>query len=87
MKDQIVELEEFLLRNEKLKKLQQQIAQNMEDGQYASPSYQSFEYWLMMRGLCERLEELVYDEDRYTREDIEVELKALEERLYLIMIK
>ena len=87
VKEQICELEAFVLRNEKLQKLQLQIAQNMEDGQYASPSNQSFEYWLMMRGLYERLEELIYDEDRYTREDLEAELKALEERLYLIMIE
>ncbi|BES65633.1 hypothetical protein SANA_20720 [Gottschalkiaceae bacterium SANA] len=87
VKEQICELEAFVLRNEKLQKLQVEITQNMEDGQYASPSYQSFEYWLMMRGLYERLEELIYDEDRYTREDLKVELKALEERLYLIMIE
>jgi hypothetical protein len=87
VKEQICELEAFVLRNEKLQKLQLEITQNMEDGQYASPSYQSFEYWLMMRGLYERLEELIYDEDRYTREDLEAELKALEERLYLIMIE
>lgn len=87
VEEQIYELDDFIYRHESLKELQVKIIKNMEDGSYQSPSNQSFEYWLMMQGLYERLEELIYDEDRYTREDIEAELKALEERLYLIMIE
>ncbi len=87
VEERIFELDEFVYRNEKLQVLQTQILENIKQGLYASPSNQSFEYWLMMQGLYERLEELVYDEDRYTREDLEAELKALEERLYLILIE
>lgn len=87
VEEQIYELDEFIYRNEKMKKLQMQILQNVKQGVYSSPSNKSFEYWLMMRGLYERLEELVYDEDYYTRDDLEAELKALEERLYLILIE
>lgn len=87
VEEQIYELDEFIYRNEKRKVLQKQIIGNIKQSLYASPSNQSFEYWLMMQGLYERLDELVYDEDRYTREDLEAELKALEERLYLIMIE
>jgi hypothetical protein len=80
-------LDKFTLRHDQLKNLQMQIIQNMELGIYESPSNKPHAYWLMMQGLYDRLEELVYDEDYYSREDLAVELKALEERLYLIMIE
>lgn len=83
----IYELERYVLRKEQLKVLQEQILSNMEAGIYESPSNKPHEYWLMMTGLYERLEELIYDEDYYSREDLKAELKALEEKLYLIMIE
>jgi len=85
--DDIYKLEKFVLRTESLKELQLLVLANMEAGVYESPSNKPYEYWLMMTELYQRLEELVYDEDYYTREDLKAELKALEERLYLIMIE
>lgn len=85
--ESIYKLDKFVLRKEQLKKLQEQIHANMEAGLYESPSNKPHEYWLMMTALYQRLEELVYDEDYYTQDDLTAELKALEERLYLIMIE
>jgi|GEM_PF-3078977 len=85
--ESIYNLDKFVFRKDQLKKLQKQIYSNMEAGLYQSPSNKSHEYWLMMTALYQRLEELIYDEDYYTREDLTAEIKALEERLYLIMIE